>query len=75
MSVQAAFDCQQSTPQWHCGTEQADCAIPSPAGKERDIKRRRLMLTSSEVSYKEISIFEMLRFPIDLFNKSLKIQI
>lgn len=38
MSVQAAFDCQQSTLQWHCGTEQADCAIPSPAGKERDIE-------------------------------------
>lgn len=48
MSVQAAFDCQQSMPQWRCGTEQADCAILSPAGKER-IKRRRLMLTSSQL--------------------------
>lgn len=33
------------------------------------------MLTSSQVSYKEIGVSEMLRLPIDLFNKSLKIQI
>lgn len=33
------------------------------------------MLTSSQVSYKEIGVFKMLRLPIDLFNKSLKIQI
>lgn len=32
------------------------------------------MLTSLQVSYKEIGVFEMLRLPTDLFNKSLKIQ-
>lgn len=33
------------------------------------------MLTSSQVSYKEIGVFEMLRLAIDLFNKSLEVQI
>lgn len=33
------------------------------------------MLTSSQVIYKEIDVFEMLRLPIDLFNKSVEVQL